>query len=205
MSDTIIGLVPVFGPYLVFAVIFLASLAVPLPASLLTLTAGSFAASGDLSFWVILLTAFLAFVLGDPAAFGIARRVGPKFLPKLADSARFGPIIARSQDLLHRRGALAVLLSHTIMSPTCPYVSHLCGAGGLSWRDFTFTALPGAAIWTAAYLYLGYLFAGQLEIVIETISHFFGFILAGCIVLGCLVILRSRWREISKYSGGTST
>lgn len=195
MSDTIIGLVPVLGPYLVFGVIFLASLAVPLPASLLTLTAGSFAASGELSFTIILISAFAAFVLGDQVAFGLARAAGPRFLPRLEASTRFGPIIARSQDLLQRRGALAVLLSHTIMSPTCPYVSYLCGAGGLSWRAFTLTALPGAAIWTGVYLYLGYLFAGQLETVMETISHFFGFILAGCVVLGCVVILRSRWRE----------
>lgn len=194
MSDVIIGLVPVYGPYLVFGVIFLASLAAPLPASLLTLTAGSFAASGDLSFGVILTTAFLAFVLGDQVAFAIARAVGPKYLPWLAASDRFGPIIARSQDLLQRRGGFAVLLSHTIMSPTCPYVSYLCGAGGLTWRVFTLTAVPGAAIWTAAYLYLGFLFAGQLEVVIETISHFFGFVLAGCVTIACLVILSSRWR-----------
>ena len=46
MTDTFLALIPDYGAYVVAAVVFLASLAVPLPASVLVLTAGSFVAAG---------------------------------------------------------------------------------------------------------------------------------------------------------------
>ena len=97
--------------------------------------------------------------------------------------------------MLERRGAMAVLMSHTIVSPTCPYITYLSGAGGLSWKQFTVAAIPGAVIWTAAYLGLGVIFAAQLEQVISVLSNFFGVVLAGCALLGLGVLLRKRWRE----------
>ena len=90
---------------------------------------------------------------------------------------------------------MAVLMSHTIVSPTCPYITYLSGAGGLSWKQFTVAAIPGAVIWTAAYLGLGVIFAAQLEQVISVLSNFFGVVLAGCALLGLGVLLRKRWRE----------
>ena len=48
MTDSVLALVPDYGIFLVFGVVLLACLAVPLPASVLVLTSGSFAAAGDL-------------------------------------------------------------------------------------------------------------------------------------------------------------
>jgi membrane protein DedA with SNARE-associated domain len=59
------------------------------------------------------------------------------------------PVVDRSRSLLKKHGSLAVFLSHTVLSPTCPYISYLSGAGGLTWRSFTLAAVPGALVWTA--------------------------------------------------------
>ncbi|QUS36293.1 DedA family protein [Falsirhodobacter algicola] len=193
MTETVLALIPDYGLIVVFAVVMLACMAVPVPASVLTLTAGSFAAVGDLSLPMVLLTAFLAFAIGDQIAFLLASRFGRKLLARFADSPRMGPIIARSEDMLNRRGALAVFLSHTIFSPTCPYVTYLSGSGGLAWSRFTAVALPGAAVWTAGYVGLGYAFASQLEQVATLLSNFFGVVLASAVAIGALAVLRKRW------------
>ena len=199
MTETILSLVPDYGLPLIFAVVALACLAVPLPASVLVLTSGSFAATGDLTLINVLAVVFIAFILGDQCAFMIARSVGPKLLAKLKKSHRMAPVISKSEQLLQDRGSTAVLLSHTILSPTCPYVSYLSGTGGLSWRKFTFAAIPGAMIWTAGYVMLGYVFALQLEQVAGIISQFFGIILALTAGVAALILLRKRWRTMSPH------
>ena len=88
-----------------------------------------------------------------------------------------------------------------MVSPTAPYVTYLSGAGGLSWHKFTVAAASGAAIWVGFYVGVGYLFAGQIESVIETLSNYVGLVLAAVVVLGCLVILRKRWKAFAAGAG----
>ena len=195
MTEIVLGLVPDYGLYLVFSVVMLACLAAPLPASMLVLAAGSFAAAGDLVLWQVFAVASLAFIAGDQVAYGIARSAGPVVLGRLRQNRKIKPIIARSEDLLERKGGLAVLLSHTVVSPTCPYVSYLCGAGGMSYFAFSGPAIIGAILWTTAYVGLGYTFADQLTQVSEILSNFFGFVIAGVAVVGSAIWLRRQWKN----------
>ena len=201
MTETILALVPDYGLALVFCVVFLACLAVPLPASVLVLTAGSFAAVGDLELWQTFIVTAIAFVLGAQAAFWLAYAIGPQLLGRLRGSANAEPVIRRSEVLLARHGSLAVLLSHTVLSPICPYVCYLSGAGGLPWARFTVAAVPGALIWAAAYVGLGHMFASQLEEVAALLSQVLGAILAACAALACLTLLLRRWRRAKTESG----
>ncbi|WP_045392205.1 DedA family protein [Falsirhodobacter sp. alg1] len=194
MTETILALVPEYGLTLIFAVVSLACLAVPVPASILVLTAGSFAASDDLSLIAVFMTAFMAFVMGDQLAYALARTAGPRLMAFMGRSSRMANAMGRGEELLQQRGTVAVLLSHTILSPICPYVSYLCGAGGLAWGRFSFTAIPGAAIWTFAYVGLGYVFATQLEQLANILGQFFGVVLAAAVAIGTLLHLHGRWR-----------
>lgn len=194
MTEYVLGLVPTYGLYLIFAVVTLACLAVPLPASILVLAAGSFAAAGDLTLWQVLLVSFAAFVVGDQLAFRIAHVAGPSLLRRLRVNKKMDGLITKSESLLHTRGKVAVLLSHTVLSPTCAYVSYLCGAGGMNWSSFSLAAGIGAALWTAAYVGLGYAFADQLSQVTDILSNFFGFVIAACFLLGSGYWLLRQWK-----------
>ena len=198
MTESVLALVPDYGLVLVIFVIMLASLAVPLPASVLTLTAGSFAAVGDLSLPSVIATGFAAFVIGDQIGFFIASKFGAKLIAKGKQSDRMAPVIARSENMLQKRGAIAVLLSHTILSPTCAYVTYLSGAGGLSWRKYASVAAVGALLWTLGFVGIGYTFSSQLEAVASLIANVFGVVLACAVVVILLTILRNRWRTSKK-------
>ena len=193
MTDTIIALIPDYGLFLLFGVVSLACLAFPLPSSVLVLTSGAFAASGDLTLWQVVTVAFVAFALGDQIAFGIAAKAGPRMLGWMRGKPRLQPVLEKSEFMLESKGQLAVLLSHTILSPTCPYISYLCGAGGMKWGKFSVMALIGAAIWTGAYVALGFMFATQLSQVATILSNFFGVVIAGVVVMYCVVWLRKKW------------
>lgn len=197
MIDTLLALVPQYGLWVIFFVVLLACLAVPLPAFFMVLAAGGFASVGDLSLWAVLLTVFCAFALGDTLAFALGHRFGGPLLTRLRRSKRAAPLIRRSEALLQARGGSAVLLSHTVLSPTCAYVTYLCGAGGLAFRRYAAAALPGALIWTCSYVMIGYVFAENLEQVATILGDFLGVILAGFIFLTALYLLRKRWKKFS--------
>ena len=65
MSDYLLSLVPAWGPWLLAITTFLSCLALPVPASLMMITAGGFVASGDLVRWQIGAAALIGAVLGD--------------------------------------------------------------------------------------------------------------------------------------------
>ncbi len=194
MTDTLLDLIPHYGLFLLFVTGFLACLAIPIPSSMLVLAAGSFVATGDLVLWQVFAVAFVSYVLGDQTAFGIARWAGAPFLAWLAKSPRMEPLISKSQDLIQRRGQSAVVISHTILSPSCPYVSYLSGAGGMNWARFSVAAITGAFIWSCFYVGLGFIFATQLTLVAGILSNFFGVMMAGTTIVLCLVWLHGKWK-----------
>lgn len=162
MTEYALGLIADFGLYFVAACVFFASLALPLPASVLVLAAGAFAATGDLSIEQVLLVTFSSFVLGDQAAFRLARRAGKPLLGRLRENPRSAALVERSDTLVADYGLAAVLISHTLLSPTAAYVAYICGASSMRWQSFSLVAAGGAAIWTLSLVYVGYAFSPRL-------------------------------------------
>ena len=162
MTEIVLGLIPEYGLYLVFLTVLLACFGIPLPSSILVLTSGALAAAGDLIIWQVVLTATIAYWIGDQLAFTMARLAGPSLLNRLRRVHRINPILDRSEAMLKRHGWLAIFLSHTIFSPTGPYVSYVSGAVKTNWLKFTAVAIPSSTLWTISYAMLGYFFAGEL-------------------------------------------
>lgn len=162
MTDVLLALIPTYGLGLLFVVVALSCLAVPLPASAMVLAAGGFSASGDLVLWQVISAAFGGFALGDQAAYRIGRRHGAGLMMRMRQRKRMGRPIARAENMIRERGAVAVFLSRTVLSPLGPYMTYLSGAGGLGWSAYTLAAVPGAALWTMAYAMLGYGVADSL-------------------------------------------
>jgi hypothetical protein len=78
MSDFFFALVADYGVPIVFVVTFLSCLDLPVPSSILMLTSGGFAATGDLTLSTVLAAAFIGAVLGDNAGYWIARASGDR-------------------------------------------------------------------------------------------------------------------------------
>ncbi len=154
MTEWLLALVPAWGPWLLAACTYLACLALPVPASILLLAAGGFAAAGDLSLVAAISATLAAAFLGDQTMYAVGRGGGTGLLDRLGSRAR---------DLLARRGAVVVFLSRWLISALGPYVNLAAGASGMSWARFTLWGLLGEAVWLGLYLGLGYVFTGNLE------------------------------------------
>ena len=160
MTEWLLALVPAWGPWLLAACTYFACLALPVPASILLLAAGSYAAAGDLSLVAAISATLAAAFLGDQTMYAVGRGGGTGLLDRLGSRAQ---PIARARDLLARRGAVVVFLSRWLISALGPYVNLAAGASGMSWARFTLWGLLGEAVWLGLYLGLGYVFTGNLE------------------------------------------
>jgi membrane-associated protein len=194
MTDALLALVPTYGVWLVLMALPLSCLALPVPSSILVMAAGSFASAGDLVLWQVQAAAFAGFVLGDQMAYGVARSAGPRLVAALQRRPRLGALCDKAQQMLDKRGAVAVFLSRTIFSPLGPYMGYLSGALRLNWGAFTLAAVLGAACWSMAYSLLGYVFATQITQVAAMIGNAIGITLAGAIVTTIGVYLWRAWQ-----------
>lgn len=204
MTDALIALIPQYGLYVIGVTVFLACLAMPLPASMLVLAAGGFAATEDLVLWQVAGVILLAFVLGDQVVFGLSRTLGARVLKAARKRPRVDRMMDRSARMLARRGPMAIFLSHTVFSPTGPYVSALSGVGGVGWLTFSMAAITGALFWTMAYVGLGYVFVDQLALLAEITGNLTGVIVALTVIVLCVIWLRRRWRASVKAGAGAA-
>lgn len=181
MTEALLALVPTYGAWLLALTCFASCLALPLPASMLLLAAGGFAAAGDLSLPVSYAAALGGAAIGDQAMYAAGRRGGEGLVTRLR--GRGGPM-AKAVGLLDRRGGIAVFLSRWLISALAPYVSLAAGAARLDWLRFTLAGLPGAAIWVGLYMGAGYVFTGNLEAASALALKALGFVAAGAVTLG---------------------
>lgn len=184
MTDWLLAAVPTYGPWLVAAVTFLSCLAVPVPASILMLTAGGFAAVGDLVLWQVAAAALLGAVAGDQAGYWAARLGGEGLLARLSKGAKRAEMLAKTTALLAARGMVAVFLTRWLLSPLGPYANLVTGATRFGWAPFTLAGVAGEAVWVGLYTGAGYGFAGNLTAASAFAGSILGFLAAGAVAVG---------------------
>ncbi|MBL1241448.1 MAG: DedA family protein [OCS116 cluster bacterium] len=195
MTEIILGLIPEYGLYIIFFTVLFACFGIPLPSSILVLTSGALAAAGDLIIWQVVLVATIAYWLGDQLAFAIARFTGPSLLTLLRKIQRIKPVLDRSETMLKQHGWVAIFLSHTIFSPTGPYVSYVSGAVKTNWLKFTAVAMPSSTLWTISYAMLGYFFAGELPQMSDLVASMLIVAVFTTISIAFVIWLVVSWRH----------
>ncbi|MEO6300249.1 MAG: DedA family protein [Paracoccaceae bacterium] len=178
MTDWLLALVPTYGLWLLAIVTFLACLALPVPCSILMLTAGGFVATEDLVLWHVIAAALTGAIAGDQIGYRIGLVGGHAFLTRLSANPTRGKLILRATDLMNRHGALGIFVTRWLLPPVSPWATYAAGATGLPWLRFSLGALAGEVIWVGLYVFVGFSFAGNIEAASEFASSFLG-ILAG--------------------------
>jgi membrane protein DedA with SNARE-associated domain len=195
--DGLLELVPQYGIYVVTLATFLSCLALPIPSSLIMLTAGAFVASGDLNIAGTAGMALIGAVLGDQAGFHIGARGGAlleRMSGKGGKGGKSAQAIARANTLSQRWGGPGVFLSRWLLSPLGPYMNFVTGAAGMDWLRFTLWGAAGEAVWVTVYVGLGIVFGGQIEAVAEIAGSFSGALAAGAVTIGLGLLLRNALR-----------
>jgi membrane-associated protein len=163
MTDWLLELVPTYGLWLLASVTFMACLALPVPCSILMLTAGGFVATEDLVLWQVMLAALGGAVMGDQVGYRIGLIGGHGLLTRLATNPKSGALINKAVDQMNRRGALGIFFTRWLFAPVGPWANFAAGATAFNYARFTLWAIAGEAVWVSLYVMLGYSFAGNIE------------------------------------------
>ena len=174
MTDWLLALVPQYGLWLLAATTFLSCLALPFPASILMLTAGGFAAAGDLVLWQAFTAAAAGGIAGDQLGYWAGRGFGATFLARLRKDPARDRLLARADALMDRKGVMAVFFSRWLVSPLGPWVNLIAGSTAYGWPRFTVAGVAGECVWAGLYVGTGYAFAGNVEAASQMLGSVLG-------------------------------
>lgn len=195
MTDLLLALVPDYGLYLIAGTVFIAAMGIPLPSSIIALTSGGLASTGDFILVEVLLSIFIAYAIGDQVAYSLGNLAKPEWLERMKSSRPLGSFVQRSETFYDKHGLLAIFLSRTVISSIGPYIAYFCGIKQMKRMQFTAIAVTGAAAWTFTYVMLGYTFAGNVPQISNLVASFIMTGLAAIFVLIFATKLMFAWRR----------
>lgn len=184
MTEALLALVPVWGLWLVAGTTLASCLALPIPASLMMLAAGGFAAAGDLVLWQVVAAALGGAVAGDQIGYLAGRTGGARVLTALAQDGTRKVALDKAAAMMARRGSGTVFLTRWLFSPLGPWVNLTAGSLAMPWPRFTLAGVAGEAVWVGLYTGLGHVFGGNLQAASAMAGSVLGFLAAGAVALG---------------------
>lgn len=168
-------------------------LGLPIPSVVFLMAAGTVSAYGKMSPAIIISLAVLGCLIGDGAWFFIGRRWGSKAIRLLCRFTTDPRNCSRNAQEKFRRYGLPVLCAAKFLPGLDAVMPPLSGAEGVPLRVFLALDTLGSFLWSAAYFYLGYVFAKELDVVVHWVQRF-GTALG--IGIGVPVILYAAWRGL---------
>ena len=186
-----VGFVEELGYLGVFVSMTLESALVPIPSEIVVPLAGYLSYEGVFNFWLIVLTATAANLLGSIILYLLGARYGRRLLE------RYGWLLhVRKSDLeraerwLARYGAVFILIGR--MTPALRTVISLpAGIGRMDFWAFSIPTLLGSLPWNLALAYAGFIL-GQNWIIVEELLGKVDLIVAAALILMLIYLLLIR-------------
>jgi membrane-associated protein len=183
--DFIAGWITDLGPVWVYIPLFLiifveTGLVVTpfLPGDSMLFAAGVFAApGGGLNLAVLLISLWIAAILGNTSNYWIGRKVGGAIIKSGKVKALTPERLDKTQAMFDKYGLLAVVLTRffPIIRTFAPF---LAGVGRMHFGRFTVLNAIGGVLWVTIFTLLGYFFGG-----IPFVQDHFEFIIIGIVVI----------------------
>ena len=132
-----------------------------LPGDSLLFLAGTVVAASGINVHLLVVTLFVAAVLGDSVNYSVGRFVGPKVFNRPEDSilGRFlkPKYLERTRSYYAKYGGFTIVIGRfvPIVRTFAPF---LAGVGAMAYQTFLCFNVIGAAVWVSALVYAGYLF-----------------------------------------------
>jgi membrane protein DedA with SNARE-associated domain len=152
LSEYLISLIQVYGPWIIFGVVALESAGVPLPGETILVAAALLAATTDqIDITVVVMAAAAGAIVGDGIGYTIGRRIGLPLLRK------YGRYIRLDEDrlligryLFFRYGNSVVFFGRFI-AVLRMFAALLAGANGLPAGRFFFFNITGGICWACLF------------------------------------------------------
>jgi membrane protein DedA with SNARE-associated domain/rhodanese-related sulfurtransferase len=186
MAHHIIELIAQYGLLLVFANVLVEQAGAPVPAVPTMIVAGALAAADRLPLGGVLAVAVVACLLADFAWYAAGRYFGGGVMRTLCRISLSPDSCVKQSELRFQRWRGGVLLLAKFVPGLSTVAPPLVGAMGLRAAPFALFDGLGSLLWVGVAVCLGYVFANQIDYVLDALAS------AGSValmLLGCPLVL----------------
>jgi len=168
-----------------------------LPGDSLLFAVGSFAASGALDVWLLLVLLIVAAVLGDTVNYACGAYIGPKVFRQEGGWLLNREYLDRTHRFYEKHGGKTIILARfvPIIRTFAPFVA---GVGRMSYPRFAVYNVVGGIVWVAIFVGAGYAF-GHLPLVRDN----FTLVMLGIVFVSLLPPLVEYLRARAKAAPNT--
>lgn len=163
-----------YGYWAVFLGIALENTGIPLPGETITITGGFLAGSGELNYWLVLVSAIAGAVLGDNFGYWIGRLGGWPFLLRVGKVFRIGEKQIESARKEFSQNAAKAVFFGRFVTLLRIFAGPMAGIAQMPYLKFLWCNLGGATVWASIIVTLSY-FLGRLvplPIIIQWVTKF---------------------------------
>lgn len=166
-----------------------------LPGDSMLFAAGAIAAMGAMNIFTLLITVYIAAVLGDTVNYHIGKRLGNKILEK--EEIRFinKDYLKKAQAFYEKHGSMTIVLARfiPIIRTFAPFVA---GIGEMNYTKFIPYNMLGGGLWVTLFLGGGYFFGN-----IPFIEKHFSYVLIAIILISIIPAVIAIIKEKRKKCG----
>src|SRR5688572_15385754 len=166
------GIAIAWGGYPILAlIVFLETGAMVffLPGDSLLVTAGVYAAKGDLSVILLNLILIPCAILGDATSYWIGKKAGPKIFNK-PRSRFFRPEhVKAAHDFYEKHGGKAIIIAR-FMPLVRTFVPVIAGVAQMPYRRFAMFNVVGGAAWVMSMTLIGYFLGSAFPSLVKRIE-----------------------------------
>jgi membrane-associated protein len=193
ITDQLLAALVLYGLPVLFAVIFIASIGVPLPVSFLLVAAGSFAKLGEMKLLPVIIAASSAAILGDQIGYGLSRWGGRRLVDRITKRVGGAAKIKKAEALTKRWGAAGIFFSRWLVTELGPWLNVTSGITGYPWKRFLLWGVSGEIIWVVLYVGLGYTFSDRVQSLAEILGNL------AWVILGVILALILGWKVMRYF------
>jgi membrane protein DedA with SNARE-associated domain len=171
LSDILISLIPIYGPWIIFVIVAFESSGVPLPGETILVAAALLAATtGQINIVVVVLAAAAGAIVGDGLGYMVGRWLGLPFL------RRYGRYIRLDEDrlligryLFFQYGNAIVFLGRFI-AVLRMFAALLAGANSMPAGRFFFFNIAGGVCWACLFGFGAYAVGAEIYKISGTLT-----------------------------------
>jgi membrane-associated protein len=188
VSDYVLSTLGVYGLPVLFGTLFIGSIGLPLPSSLLLLVAGSFVEQGDMSLWPVLTLSAAGAILGDNVGYALGRWGGRRVRGRISRLVGGKERLKTTEEWLKRREGMSIFLSRWLLTPLGPIINLTSGLTGYPWPRFLAYDVIGEALWVTLYVLLGRFFSDRVQEMSDFLGDF------TWMIVGLLLVAVLGWK-----------
>jgi membrane-associated protein len=165
-----------------------------LPGDSLLVTAGIFAARGDLDLFTLNTTLSLAAIAGDSVGYGIGARTGPKIFTR-EDSLLFHrKHLISAKEFYDRYGGFTIVVARfmPIIRTFAPVVA---GVGAMQYRKFLAYNVCGGIFWVLATTLAGFYLGKTIPNIQERIHEVIAIVIFLSLLPAMIKFASERWKR----------